>query len=272
VTEERLVIHGSPASQPSRAVYWTCLMRGLPFELRPPGPPGSAGGSDGDALAKRNPRRQMPTVVRGDFALYEMPAILTWLSNTHGWHDLYPREPDARALVDQYLHFHHSTTRLATLKLMAPHVTIAFGGIPATTKDVILRETTGLAMAADDVYGHGRAVVEMVAELVEASFFRKDRDHLCSHGAPTLADIACYEELAQLRWAGLFDFEGFPKLRAWLHCMAELPFHDTVHRYNLVLGDIRSRPNTMERFLAAAVAGVSALEELGIPVSVAAPA
>jgi glutathione S-transferase len=267
VTPDRLVIYGSPASQPSRAVYWTCLLRGLPFELRTPGRPGGDGGADGDALARWNPRRQMPTVVRGDFALYEMPAILGWLSNTHGWHDLYPSEPDARALVDQYLHFHHSTTRLATLKLMAPHVTIAFGGIPATTKDVILRETTGLAMAADDVYEHGRAVVEMVAELVEASFFREDRDHLCSHEAATLADIACYEELAQLRWAELFDFEAFPKLRAWLDRMAELPFHDAVHRYNIVLGDIRSRPNTMERFLGAAGAGVAALQDLGVPVA-----
>ena len=34
--DETLVLYGVPASQPSRAVYWTCLMRGLPFELRTP--------------------------------------------------------------------------------------------------------------------------------------------------------------------------------------------------------------------------------------------
>jgi glutathione S-transferase len=258
-----LLLYGVPASQPSRAVYWTCLMRELPFELRTPDV--LLGGAD--EFATLNPRRQMPTIVQGDFVLYEMPAILAWLCNTHGWDDLYPTAPDARALVDQYLHFHHSTTRLATFKLMASHVTIAFGGIPDTSKDVILRETVHNAMAADDVYEHGRAVVQGVAELVEASFFRGGRDFLCSRGAPTLADIACYEELAQLRWASLFDFEDFPVLRAWLDRMAELSFHEPAHRYNFALGDIRSRPNTMERFVEANAAGVAALAELGIPVN-----
>jgi glutathione S-transferase/autophagy-related protein 2 len=217
-------------------------------------------------FARLNPRRQIPTIVQGDFVLYEMPAILAWLCNTHGWDDLYPTDPASRAGVDQYLHFHHSTTRLATFKLMAPHVTIAFGGIPATTKDVVLRETVGIAMAAPDVYEHGRTVVEQVAELIEASFFREGRRYLCSADAPTIADIACYEELAQLRWASLFDFAHFPMLSGWLDRMADLPFHEDAHRYNFALGDIRSEPNTLERFLAANSAGVAALAELGIPV------
>ncbi len=49
--------------------------------------------------------------------------------------------------------------------------------------------------------------------------------------------------------------------------MAKLPFHENAHRYNVVLGDILSRPNTMERFIAAGTAGVAALEEIGIPIN-----
>ncbi len=34
---DRLIIHGAPASQPSRAVYWTCMIKELPFEGKPLG-------------------------------------------------------------------------------------------------------------------------------------------------------------------------------------------------------------------------------------------
>ena len=262
MSDETLILYGVPASQPSRAVYWTCLMRKLPFELRTPD---LLGGLDTD-FTRLNPKRQLPTIVRGDFALYEMPAILAWLCNSNGWEDLYPSEPAARALVDQYLHFHHSTTRLATMKLMAPHVTIAFGGLDAIGaggKDLLLGESIRSAMTGPDVYERGCRVIEMVAELIEAGYFRSG-DFVCTPDRPTIADIACYEELAQLRWASLFDFEGFPKLRAWLDRMAALPFHENAHRYNFALGDIKNEPNTMERFVAAGEAGIAALAELGV--------
>ncbi len=43
--------------------------------------------------------------------------------------------------------------------------------------------------------------------------------------------------------------------------MEQLPFHEPAHRYNFVLADIRTKPNTMKRFLEASVAGVAALGE-----------
>ena len=152
------------------------------------------------------------------------------------------------------------------MKLMAPHVTIAFGdldAIGAGGKDVLLGEAIRSAMTGPDVYERGCAVVEMVADLIESGYFR-DGDFVCTPDRPTIADIACYEELAQLRWASLFGFEGFPKLNAWLDRMATLPFHENAHRYNFALGDIKNERNTMERFVAAGEAGIAALEELGI--------
>lgn len=264
-----MILYGIPPSQPSRAVYWTCLIKGLTFELRTP----DLLGDKLSDLTKLNPKRQMPTIVQGDFVLYEMPAILAWLCNSNGWDDLYPREPAARALVDQYLHFHHSTTRLATIKLMAPHVTIAFeglfeaGGEKFGSKDILLAEGIAAAMTGSDIYERGCTVVQMVAELIESGYLRDPDGYLCTQGQPSIADIACYEELSQLRWAQLFDFEGFPKLRAWLDRMEELPFHENAHRYNVTLGDIRSRLNTMERFVAASIAGVSALVEVGVEIN-----
>lgn len=275
-SSQRLIVFGAPASQPSRAVYWTCLLKQLPFELRQPdffatGP---------SELARHNPKRQVPTIVDGDFALYEMPAILVYLCEKHGWDDLYPRDLAVRAVTNQYLHFHHSSTRLATLKLMAPHVTIAFPGFAERVgaggdgsdnadrgMDESLSESIRLALAAPDKLERGQATLGKVAGMIETGYLRGDSAFLAGTPGATIADIACYEELAQLRWANLFDFAGYPKLTRWLSAMAELPFHEPAHRYNVVLGDIQTEANTMERFLEASAAGVAALEELGIPAS-----
>jgi hypothetical protein len=108
----------------------------------------------------------------------------------------------------------------------------------------------------------GRQIVGKVSGMLESGYFRSSAPFLCGH-AVTIADIACYEELAQLRWAGLFDFEGFASIQRWFAEMEKLPFHEEAHRYNVCLGDILTEPNTLERFLAASAAGQGALEEVG---------
>jgi glutathione S-transferase len=263
-TAQRLVLYGAPASQPSRAVYWTCLQKGLPFELRLPDFASSPDPEESE-LARLNPKGQVPTIVDGDFSLYEMPAILVYLCEKHDWEDLYPRDLEQRAFVNQYLHFHHGSTRLATMKLMAPHVTVAFRELMADRGRVLKdmqNESLQVVLSEPDVLAAGREVVETVAGMIEAGYLRNDSRFLCGNAA-TIADIACYEELAQLRWAGLFDFAGFPKLQRWLEEMAKLPYHEEAHRYNTALGDILSEPNTMQRFLEASQIGQAALEELG---------
>ena len=244
----KLVIHGAPASQPSRAVYWTCLIQRLPFELRAPGMDDLG---PGGPLLDLNPSGQMPVVEDGDFAIFEMPAILIYLCEKHQWKELLPQELRARTRVHQYLHFHHNFTREATWELMAPHVTVAFpvrvAGAPFAAR-----------LEDPDKLEKGRAGVARIAELIERGFFREGAPYLCG-SQPTIADIACYEELGQLRWADLYHFEGFAKIRRWLDEMESLPFHDEAHRYNTVLGDIRTKPNTMERFLAANGAGIEAV-------------
>ncbi len=111
----------------------------------------------------------------------------------------------------------------------------------------------------------GRKVVAGIAGVLERGYLRDGSSFLCA-GHATIADIACYEELGQLRFADLYDFEGFPKVQRWLDAMQELPFHEQAHRYNSTLGDIRTQPTTIERFLKAGSAGLTALEECGLRV------
>jgi hypothetical protein len=107
--------------------------------------------------------------------------------------------------------------------------------------------------------------VSLVCSLLERGYLEEGPGYLCS-GQPTIADLAAYEELAQLRPAHLFDFEAHPRVRGWLERMDALPFCDAVHRYNEALGDILTEPNTFARFKRANVAGLEALEACGVEV------
>jgi len=59
-----------------------------------------------------------------------MPAILTYLAELNGLESWWPKEMQAQAKIQSYLHSHHSLTRLATLTLMAPHVLTVFDEPP----------------------------------------------------------------------------------------------------------------------------------------------
>ena len=261
------MVYGHPASQPSRSVYWTCLIKGLPFDLHVPI---DLAVLNGPEFLQAKPKGQIPTIVDDGFVLYEMPAILTYLCEKHNWHDLYPpniqEDIQARALVQQYLHFHHSSTRLATFKLMAPHVTVVFGAaLPPGNR----HHLTGVGSQSPtrvDPLSAGQKTIAQVVGMLDSSYFRAGAPFLCGTSVPTIADIACYGELGQLRWAGLFEFTAFPRVSAWLDEMTRLPAHDAVHAYNVALGDIASTPNTMERYSQAATAGIAALQESGVPI------
>ena len=253
-----LTLHGAGASQPSRAVWWTCLIKQLPFVLKDT--PIDGFGPEG-SLAALNPTGQVPTIEDGGFVLYEMPAILCYLCDKHGWEDLYPPDLEVRAYINQYLHFHHNRTRHITMELMAPHVMVAYVDyLQARGKHALLERVTH-----PDKLARGQAAVGQILRFIELGYFRGGTAFLCAD-RPTIADIACYEEVAQLTWANLFDFAEFPRLRDWLDTMSQLPHHDTAHTYNIVLGDIRTQPNTAERFLAALSAAAAALAVAGVAV------
>jgi glutathione S-transferase len=88
-----LKILGRLASINVRKVLWTCAELELPFEHVE---------SDPQLLA-RNPNGKVPVIQDDDFVLWESNAICRYLAGKQTRDSLLPEEPEARALVEQWM-------------------------------------------------------------------------------------------------------------------------------------------------------------------------
>nr|ANS53388.1 glutathione-S-transferase delta class 1 [Sitophilus oryzae] len=93
-----------PGSAPCRSVLLTAKVLGLDLNLKLTNL--QAGEHLTPEFLKINPQHTIPTINDNGFSLWESRAICTYLVNACGKDDsLYPKEPRARALVDQRLYF-----------------------------------------------------------------------------------------------------------------------------------------------------------------------
>lgn len=239
------ILYGVPFSQPVRAVMWLMLHHDAPFEmvLINPGSKGENGTRHPDYLAK-NPAGTIPMIEDPStgFVLAEAHAILTYLCNRNGWTDVYPVDPEARARIDWYLHFHHRNVREASLGLVAPRI----------RKDLEIPEAMQTA---------ARSTLTRALEGIEAGWLGES-GYLVGD-TPTLADFAAYVEIGQLRpeYTNVFDFSAFPRVRRWLDAMQEVKGHDDVHVVLAELGDISQEPPSMDRIRGANKRALGVLKE-----------
>ncbi|XP_055551709.1 glutathione S-transferase 1 isoform X3 [Wyeomyia smithii] len=97
-----------PGSAPCRAVQMTAAAVGVELNLKLTNL--MAGEHLKPEFIKINPQHCIPTLVDGDFSLWESRAIMGYLVEKYGKDDsLYPKEPRKRALVNQRLYFDHGT-------------------------------------------------------------------------------------------------------------------------------------------------------------------
>ena len=96
-----LEIWGRPYSSNVIPVIWTANELGLDYTLQLAG--GSFGKLDTDTYATINPNRMIPAIRDGDFSLWESHAIIRYLSHRYGNGTLCPRDPQSRAIADQWM-------------------------------------------------------------------------------------------------------------------------------------------------------------------------
>lgn len=129
-------------------------------------------------------------------------AILTYLAEKHMWTDVYPSDVRARAKVNEYLHWHHTNTRVGTFKVFGPIMRRSVGKAPPGE----------LALIRDRDATIGKFVGLMETFLASAPFIAHSEQ-------PTLADFACYCEVDQFEIMDVFDFSRFPRTHAWMQRM-----------------------------------------------------
>ncbi|XP_030074145.1 glutathione S-transferase theta-1 [Microcaecilia unicolor] len=184
-------------SQPCRAVYLFAKKTNIPFHFR------LVDLMKGEQLnakfTKVNLLQKVPALKDGDFTLAESVAILLYLICKFKIPDhWYPREPQKRAQVDEFLAWQHSTIRRHTsqlfwLKVMTP----LFVGQQVPPEKM---EAASLEMST-------------TLQQLEKKFLQ-DKPFIVGEEI-SLADLVAFTELIQPVESGVDIFANRPKLLAW---------------------------------------------------------
>ena len=247
-----LTIYGVPNSQPVRAVVWTCLINHLPFEFIMTSQNRAA--KQPEYLAEVNPRGTIPAIDDDGLVLWESHAILIYLCEKHGWHDLWPADPEGRARVNQYLHFHHRNTRELVIQWSRALWPAVFE-VKDPDEAWYKRNTfPGMQNNAE--------VVENTLAIIDG-MLRKSA--YLAGSTLTIADISAYEELGQnqAKYANCTDYTAYPDISRWLAEVESLPFHAEAHAIWRLIGDLNQLSGGMRRIADANKQAARVFEEAG---------
>lgn len=186
-------------SQPSRALYVFLKITGIPFE----GCKVSLLGGEQRTpeFAKINPRKKVPAIVDGGFALSESIAIVRYITDKYRdqiadhW---YPSNLQQRAKVDEYLEYQHLGTRLHYSNLFM----YEFRNMQSE-KTYDPKEKEKLLTN-----------VQKITHIVQKTFLG-DQKFLCGNEI-SVADIFAIHEILQLVGTGHNPLMESPKLASWM--------------------------------------------------------
>lgn len=154
-----------------------------------------------------------------------------YLAERNGWKELYPEDPQQRAKIHQYLHWHHSNARLATTQVIRPLAMQMWG--MATPEMLTKTEPERMEKTLT-------SIVEFVETFLAMPFIALTRQ-------PTIADFACYCELDQIEAMDLFDFSKYPKTADWMQRMKVRRQLLQLERDITLTGSARRRSRTTTR-------------------------
>eukprot|EP00002_Diphylleia_rotans_P013771 TRINITY_DN267_c0_g1_i9.p1 TRINITY_DN267_c0_g1~~TRINITY_DN267_c0_g1_i9.p1 ORF type:complete len:230 (+),score=54.31 TRINITY_DN267_c0_g1_i9:69-758(+) len=205
-----LTLFGHPVSQPTRAVMWLLAINKIPHENKVLNiQKGEARTPEFKAV---NPNAKVPAITDGDFKLHESNAILGYICDKFKLSSWYPTDLLTRSRINQYLHWHHSNTRMVTLDLFRPVLVATFSGTPVDPTEL----------------ENGTKTTNKVLTMVTKEYLDVSNGPFMFGTNPTIADLALYCELDQLKVLSLFNFDKHPKIAAWMSQMEKLPaFEET---------------------------------------------
>jgi glutathione S-transferase len=152
-----------------------------------------------------NPLGKIPALVDGDLVLWESNALLTYIAEAHGDHQLWSRAPKRRADIARWIFWESSAWQPSFYPILVDFVRAHFlGGVPIEQAPKVSWEDEnwkGLASFLD-------------AHLEGRSFLTGEE--------LTLADLSVAAMMMYVRPAG-FPFDAFPNISAWYERIEALP-------------------------------------------------
>eukprot|EP01083_Nonionella_stella_P097151 273089_1 len=221
-----LKLYGVTPSQPTRAIMFLCAIKKYPFEIIKTSPAAHTA-SKQTYIESINPTGKIPGIAIRDsndneFTLYESAAIMTYLCSLNHWNDLYPSTDDLqrRALIDQYLYWHQENTRAISTGFIRPLLQSSFRSISDWDPNLLVRD---------------RNIALNALRIIDK--YRLNGHEYIVDDALSIADIACYEEVVQLKeWNFILNKQKmdtekeFPNIYAWVDRMRGLEGHDETHK------------------------------------------
>jgi glutathione S-transferase len=198
---EKLTIWGRANSVNVQKVLWCLAELDLSYERIDAGM--AFGKNDQPEYLAMNPNGRVPTLVDGDYVLWESNSIMRYLNLAHGkGAPIYPQSPQARAAVDRWLDW--------TLSTLQPVDRPVFWALVRTPKEK--RDMVAIQKDVD-----AEAVVWRIPEALLATNSYIEGDQF------TIADIAL--GAFARRWFGV---EGvakpkLPNLERWFALVSERP-------------------------------------------------
>lgn len=203
-----LRILGKRSSINVRKVLWACAELELPFQQEDWG--SGYRDVDSDAFRALNPNAMVPVLLDGDFVLWESNSILRYLANRYGGDALYPREPMARARVDQWMDWQASDLNRAWGPAFMALVRQSPAHADASQVQASLQAWTRLMRVLDDqlaktqafVAGPDFSLADIVMGLSIQRWFETPFDH------PRLDQVQAYAARLRQRPGGAGDGAG----------------------------------------------------------------
>lgn len=184
-------ILGRPNSVNVQKVMWSAAEIGVPVERHDIG--GAFGGNNTEDYLSKNPNGIVPTLVDGDFVLWESNSIVRYLSEAHGSAPWFPTSVEDRAHCSQWLDWYLTT-------LHAPMTTIFWQLVRTSAED---RDQAALDAA---VVNAGKLWAKLDNHLASRSYVTGD--------ALTMGDVAV--GCAAYRWHAVdITRPDLPNLKRW---------------------------------------------------------